>query len=457
VQKAIAEGVPQTDERQTSGRIWSVRAYPVFDSAGNVEAAVSFGQDITEQRHLKEQFYQSQKMESIGRLAGGVAHDLNNLLSPILGYGEMLLEDAVPGDPRQESIKQIVDAGKRAQTLVRQLLAFSRKQPLQFQAVDLNKLLRDFKRLLRRTLREDIEIQAHLDKAIPRIQGDVGKLEQVVMNLAVNAQDAMPQGGTLTMETARAELDEEQVKGERDLAPGSYVMLAISDTGSGMDAHTLAHMFEPFFSTKEKGKGTGLGMSTAYGIIKQHGGDIWAFSKPGTGSTIRVYLPAADEIPAEPAHPPQKGADPTGTESVLLVEDDQQVRSLAAGLLERYGYRVLAAESGHAALSLLEGHTGPLDLLLTDVVMPGMNGRQLYEAVSGIYPQVRVIYMSGYTDDVIADHGILDTGVHFIEKPFSVKTLAAKIREVLDNPDRPDKLDSPDSPDSPDNPGREDG
>ncbi len=387
-----------------------------------------------ERARLEEQFHQSQKLESIGRLAGGVAHDLNNLLSPILGYSEMLLADAVGRDPRRDSLTAIVTAGKRARDLVRQLLAFGRKQTLKVEPVDLNGLLKHFHRLLRRTIREDIVIHMDLDRTLPPIQGDAGQLEQVVMNLAVNAQDAMPDGGELTIETSAAVLDEAYAAHHEGVTPGPYVMLAVSDTGCGMDAETREHIFEPFFTTKEKHKGTGLGLATIYGIVKQHAGHIWIYSEPGAGSTFKVYLPmAGGKVFAEAEAPkPIPATDPDGTETILVVEDNQQVRELTITILQREGYRVLSAHSGESALIELNRHEGPVHLLLTDVVMPDMNGRELFDKISSTHPHMKVLYMSGYTDNVIAHSGVLDADIGFIQKPFTVTGLAAKVREVLD-------------------------
>lgn len=322
--------------------------------------------------------------------------------------------------------------GKRAKSIVRQLLAFSRKQPLQFQSLNINDILKGFKKLLRRTLREDIGIQIHFGESIPQVEGDLGQIEQVIMNLVVNAQDAMPEGGILTIETAQVDLDENYAKQKNGVTAGSYVMLAISDNGIGMDEDTFNQLFEPFFTTKEQGKGTGLGMSTAYGIIKQHGGNIWAYSEPGQGTTIKIYLPVTTKpgevIPrADHRKPVSKGM-----ETVLLAEDDQQVRNLTKAILERYGYKVLVAGSGQEALSIVINHEGPIQLLITDVIMPDMNGKELYQKISKDYPEIKVLYMSGYTDNVIAHHGGIDPGVNFIEKPFNVKTLAAKVRQVLE-------------------------
>ena len=384
--------------------------------------------------HLQEQFAQAQKLESIGRLAGGVAHDLNNLLSPILGYGEMLLEDTPDNDPRRESLKEIVHAGKRARDLVRQLLAFSRKQTLEFAPLDLNLLLTRFEKLLRRTIREDVAIHMNLDPSLPLIKGDVGQLEQVVMNLAVNAQDAMPDGGTLSITTTEIELDGIDVERFEGGIPGPHVILTVKDTGMGMTDNTLKHLYEPFFTTKEIGKGTGLGLATVYGIVKQHGGTIQAQSSPGE-TIFRVYLPVFLEgltadlpktVNASPSHGARRG------ETILLVEDNEQVRDLSVIILNREGYEVLVAENGNDALARLADHPGHVDLLLTDVVMPEMNGKELFQAVSALYPEIRLVYMSGYSDDVIAHHGVMDAGVHFIQKPFAVNALVSKIREVLD-------------------------
>ena len=423
----------QTETRLPDGTWVDLRVIPIFDKDRNVEMFMEWVRDITEREKLQHQLHQAQKMESIGRLAGGVAHDLNNLLSPILGYSEMLLEDFPGSDPQKEQMKEIVRAGNRAQDLIRQLLAFCRKQPLKFQAMQLNMLLEDFKKLLCRTLREDIKIHWRLAPSLPQIQGDPGQLEEVIMNLAVNAQDAMLEGGVLTLETARVELDENYAKEKGGISPGPYVMLAISDTGTGMDAQTLEHLFEPFFTTKEKGKGTGLGMSTAYGIVKQHGGSILTYSQLGFGTTMKVYLPVADQaVKQTPARAP-KPSEAKGSETILLAEDDQQVRDLAAIALERFGYNVLAAANGREALAILESLEGPLHLLFTDVIMPDMNGKELFEQISRLRPEARVLFMSGYTDDVIAHHGVIDAGIPFIGKPFNLKALAEKIREVLDD------------------------
>ncbi len=387
-----------------------------------------------ERAELEAQFHQAQKLESVGRLAGGVAHDLNNLLSPILGYAEMLREEIVETDPGWEPLEEILDAGIRARDLVRQLLAFSRKQTMEFRHIDLNSLLSGFERLLRRTIREDIVIRMGLAETLPLVEGDVGQLEQVTMNLAVNAQDAMPDGGTLTLETALVELDEsyKEPRERHMVKPGFYAMLVVSDTGSGMDKQTIEQVFEPFFTTKELGKGTGLGLATVYGIVKQHGGNVWVYSEPGLGTSFKIYLPVSMEASETIEPPAAKPSVLEGSETVLLVEDSVQVRRLCRTVLERRGYRVLAAEDGMEALQMQKHHDGPVHLLLTDVVMPDMNGKELFDRLSSDYPDLKVVYMSGYTDDVIVRHGVLEPEVHFMQKPFAVHALATRVREVLD-------------------------
>ncbi|MBA4364559.1 MAG: hypothetical protein C0398_00955 [Coprothermobacter sp.] len=387
-----------------------------------------------EKAKLEEQYRQAQKMESVGRLAGGVAHDLNNLLTPILGFGGLLLDDFSPDDPHRESVQQIVKAAEKSRDLVRQLMAFGRKQVLEFRPLDLNAVVTEFEKLLRHTLHEDIALKVILALSIPAVLGDIGQLEQVVMNLAVNAQDAMPEGGRLTIETSVADLDAAYVAAHQGVVPGRYVLLVISDTGIGMDAETQERIFEPFFTTKEKGKGTGLGLATVYGIVKQHDGNIWVYSELGKGTTFKIYLPAV-ETAAEPVERAQVTPleDLRGTETILLAEDAAVVRSLAQGILEQQGYRVLLAENGRAALSILAGYDGPVQLLLSDVVMPEMNGRELFASISKDHPGMKVLYMSGYTENVIAHRGVLEAGVQFIQKPFTIHALAAKVRYTLDD------------------------
>ncbi len=442
VQKAMFTKSPQKKEKKDDdGRFWLQRAYPSTDARGRVNAVVLFTQEITDRKRAEEekaqlqaQFYQSQKLESIGRLAGGVAHDLNNLLSPILGYGEMLLENNVEKNDLKKSVRHIVEAGKRAQTMARHLLAFSRKQILEFKPLDLNALLKEFEKLLRYTLRENIKIHMVLAESLSPFKGDAGQIEQVLMNLAVNAQDAMPNGGRLFIETAEVEIDETYARRHKGVTPGAYLMLAVSDTGGGMDEEMIENIFEPFFTTKEEDKGTGLGLSTAYGIVKQHGGNIWAYSEPGLGSTFKVYLPVSpDSYEAEePSLKEVLESDLSGTETIMVAEDEKAVRELVVQILKKQGYNVLAGKNGNDALSKLNHYDSAVHLLITDVVMPDINGKELYEKVVGLYPDIKVIYISGYAEDVITYHGMMDAKMNFLQKPFSVKGLTAKIREVLD-------------------------
>lgn len=384
-----------------------------------------------EKQHLEKQLRQAQKLESIGRLAGGVAHDLNNLLSPILGYSEMLLEDKVVPAPDDESVEQIYKAGVRARDIVRQLLAFSRRQTLEYQVLQLNKIIEDFKTLLRRTIREDIEIKIIKSKEPGLIKADIGQIEQVIMNLVVNAADAMSGAGLLTIETSQAELDENYILVHPNVKPGTYVVLSVTDTGCGMDQKTQAQIFEPFFSTKGE-LGTGLGLATVYGIVKQHGGNIWVYSEPGKGTTFKVYLPLANEVHKEKKSVKVVTSKHAGFETVLLAEDNEQVRKLASSILQRRGFNVLLAQDGSEALKIIDSHEGPLHILLTDVIMPDINGKELFNKIAQKYPNTRVLYMSGYTNDTIANHGVLDKGVKFIQKPFTAQALVAKVRETID-------------------------
>jgi PAS domain S-box-containing protein len=404
---------------------------------------LSLAQDISEHKRsekenarLEDQYRQAQKVEAIGRLAGGVAHDLNNLLTPILGYGEMLMDDFGSDDPRRSKVELIVKAGDRAKDLVRQLLSFARKQTLEYKSVDINKIIGGFEKLLRRIIREDITLEIIPSPEIRTIRADIGQIEQVIMNLAINAQDAMPQGGCLTMETALTELDEKYAASRPGVLPGLYVMLAVSDTGCGMDKETIGKIFEPFFSTKGD-QGTGMGLATVYGIVKQHGGNIWVYSEPGKGATFKIYLPVSEDAHIETKtreKPALKGKETLrGSETILLAEDSKQARILVLTMLEQHGYTIIEAENGIKALAALDSHDGPVHLLLTDVVMPGMNGKDLFAKASEKRSDLKVLYMSGYTENVIVHRGVLDEGVHFIQKPFTVKSLVAKVREVLDN------------------------
>lgn len=387
-----------------------------------------------EKTNLEKQIHQAQKLESIGRLAGGVAHDLNNMLSPILGYGELLMDD-LKADPQQkERLQQIVQAGHRARDLVGHLLAFSRRQTLAYTRLNLNQTLDRFEKLLRRTIREDIDLIIDPSADVQTIEGDIGQIEQVIMNLCVNAQDAMPDGGKLTIQTTMVDLDATCPVDHPGVLAGRYVMLAVRDTGIGMDADTQNQIFEPFFSTKGE-QGTGLGLATVYGIVKQHGGNVWVYSEPGRGTTFKVYLPVAEGAPEEEIAPEIPRGDLKGSETILLAEDNPQVRRLAADILKRQGYQLLVAENGSEALEKLKSHPGTVDLLLTDVVMPDINGKELYARLADQYPGLRVLYMSGYTDDVIAHKGVLDEGIDFIQKPFTIYGLSNKVREVLEQGD----------------------
>ncbi len=395
-------------------------------------AVLGLLRDMTEQKALKEQLLLAQKMESIGRLSGGVAHDLNNLLTPIMGYGDLVMEGLSPEDNRREDVEEILKAALRARDLVRQLLAFGRQQTMEFKALDLNDMVRRFQSLLRRTIRSDIELRFRPDPNAPTIRGDQGQLEQVIMNLAVNAQDAMPDGGLLNIETTQVELDEAFVKERSGLTVGHYALLSVSDTGSGMDAETRDKIFEPFFTTKERGKGTGLGLATVYGIVKQHEGHLWVYSEPGHGTAFKVYLPLADKSAIEQVALRHEVTDLGGTETIMVVEDEAMVRGLATRVLERHGYRVLDASDPQACLDFLDGYEESLDLLLTDVVMPGMNGRELYRKVRKVFPDAKVLYMSGYSEDIVAYRGVAEEGIPFIQKPFSVQGLATRVRRVLE-------------------------
>ena len=385
-----------------------------------------------EKTALEEQLLQAQKMESVGRLAGGVAHDFNNLLTIILSSCSLMTSELREGDPLLDDVRHIDDAGKRAVSLTRQLLAFSRRQMLQTKVIDLNLILDDLDKMLRRLIGEDIDIETDLDPDIWKVEADPGQIEQIVLNLAVNARDAMPGVGKLTIETANVELDEEYGRNHVDVMPGSYVMLAVSDTGSGMDSETTAQIFEPFFSTKDKDKGTGLGLSTVYGIVKQHGGNIWVYSEPGKGTIFKIYLPRSTATKKTAARTPTPVTDSHGTETVLVVEDEAAVLKLAVRMLERKGYNVLAARDGLEGQGVANTHEGPIHLLLTDVVMPRMGGKELAQKLLTTRPELKVLYMSGYTDNAIVHHGVLEKGTHFLQKPFSGDSLPQKVREVID-------------------------
>jgi PAS domain S-box-containing protein len=390
-------------------------------------------EDVTERRRLEEQLRQAQKMEAVGRLAAGVAHDFNNLLTIVIGYSDLVLQKLTAGDRMRPTMEEIKSAGERAAWLTRQLLAFSRKQVLQPQILDLSSLLTSADQMLRRMIGEDIELVTHLPPVLGHVKADRGQIEQVIMNLAVNARDAMPQGGKLTLEAANVELDSSYARSHEGVVPGPYVTIAMSDTGTGMDAETRAHIFEPFFTTKEPGKGTGLGLSTVYGIIKQSGGNIWVYSEPGKGTTFKVYLPRIDQA-VKAIAPGELRVEELlpGSETILLVEDEEAVRSLAREALEFRGYHVLETKGAIEALQVGERHKEHIHLLLTDVVMPQMGGRELAEHFAPLHPETKVLYMSGYADNAVVHHGLLDPGTALLDKPFTAESLARKLREVLD-------------------------
>ncbi len=387
--------------------------------------------DISERNHLEDQLRQSQKMESIGRLAGGIAHDFNNLLTAIIGYSQMAMRHMEQDSPAKNDIKEVEKAGKRAAELTAQLLAFSRKQVLQPKIIDLNQIVANIERMLHRVIGEDIQLSTKLSPDLGQVKADPGQIEQIIMNLAVNARDAMPRVGKLTIETANVELDESYAHTHVSVKTGPHVMLAFSDTGIGMDKQTQARIFEPFFTTKESGKGTGLGLSTVYGIVKQSGGNLWVYSEKGKGTTFKIYLPRIEELtePEETIAPALDSYSDTGT--ILLVEDDLTVRQLTRQILESNGYTILEATSSADALEICQQHEGKINLIITDVIMPEMSGRELAYQLMQLGNDVKVLYMSGYTDNSIVHHGILDAETPFLQKPFTSDSLTRKVREII--------------------------
>ncbi|MGH7215970.1 MAG: PAS domain S-box protein, partial [Nitrospiraceae bacterium] len=405
---------------------------PIEDGAGTIIGISKIARDITEQKSLAAQLRQSQKMEGIGQLAGGIAHDFNNLLTVINSYSAMVLGELDFSNPfARNGIEQIKEAGHRAASLTRQLLMFSRQQVLEPKVLDLNEVVSNIGKLLRRLIGEDITHVLRLHPALGRVKIDPGQLEQIIMNLAVNARDAMSGGGQLTIETDNVELDDTYARTHALVQPGPYVMLAVSDTGCGMDADTQGRIFEPFFTTKGLGSGTGLGLATVDGIVKQNGGNIWVYSELGKGTTFKIYFLRVEQTGALP----EPGAAPAellrGSATVLLAEDDEMVRALAQAILERYGYHVLAARNVHDALRFAQGGSEQIHLLLTDTIMPGMNGPELAKQVQSIRPEIKVLYMSGYTDKVISCTEGFEPGTAFLQKPFTPQTLTHKVNEVL--------------------------
>ncbi|WP_306590021.1 ATP-binding protein [Geothrix sp. 21YS21S-4] len=405
---------------------------PVVDASGAIRESVTVSQDITAELERESQYRQAQKMDAVGRLAGGVAHDFNNLLIPILVNSDLLLQRPDPDPQLTLLAAQISEAAGRAKRIVQQLLAFSRKQTLVLEPTDLNQVVVHFNQLLTRILHENVEVHTVLAEHLPLVRADAGQIEQIIMNLAINAQDAMPHGGRLTFSTEMAELDEAYVQTHPGVAPGSYAMLAVSDTGHGMAPETFEKIFEPFFTTKDKSKGTGLGLSTVFGIVQQHRGSIWVYSEPHHGTVFKIYLPLAKDLTLPVAAPPAEPERVRGTETILIVEDDTAVRDLATRILRQQGYTALAARDGQEALELLAGEGASSRLMVVDVILPGMNGRDLYALAATRIPGLRVLYMSGYTDNIIGEDELLDPKTPFLQKPFSIAGLTAKVRAALD-------------------------
>ncbi len=407
---------------------------PVYDQNGQIKHFIGIKTDISDKKKLEEQLRQSQKMEAVGKLAGGVAHDFNNLLTVINGYTDLLMATLKPENAMFDKLQQIRQAGQRATSLTDQLLAFSRRQVMQPVVLNLNDLIANTEKMLKRLIGEDIDLYTSLCSESTTIKADSGQIEQIIMNLAVNARDALPSGGKLTIETKRILLDEEYVKKHEGVKVGRYVMFAITDNGEGMDKETRQRIFEPFFTTKKTGEGTGLGLSTVYGIVKQSDGHIWVYSEPGKGTTFRIYLPAVeDEAEADvPKDDIKSRRSLRGSETILVVEDEDAVRTLVEESLQNYGYQLISASEGVQALKAAKSYTKTIHLLLTDVVMPNMSGKELAKKIHEIYPDIKICYMSGYTDNAIVRHGVLDKGVHLIQKPFSPPELAQKVREVLE-------------------------
>jgi PAS domain S-box-containing protein len=419
------------------GRRSDGREFPVEVSLSYIEVegelfGIAFVSDISQRKLLEAQLLHAQKMEAVGRLAGGVAHDFNNMLTVVAGYNRMILDELSPMDPLRGYAEEILKAADRAGALTNQLLAFSRRQVMQPRVINVNDVLTQTQKMLQRLIGEDVTLNLSLMADLGNIKADPNHIEQAIVNLAVNARDAMPTGGTITIETGNTQLDEHYSKTHLGVKPGEFVMIAVSDTGHGMDSATRQHIFEPFFTTKARGKGTGLGLATVYGMVKQSGGDIWVYSEPGQGTTFKLYFPrVAEGLSAESASAArtERGS---GCETILLVEDEKAVRDLTARLLKQLGYTALTAASGAEALEISHSFTGHIALLLTDVVMPQMSGRQVADALGVSRPGMKVLYLSGYTENAVVHHGVLETGVDFLPKPFTREVLGQKIRDVLE-------------------------
>ena len=419
--------------RKDGGTVWISDTAVITQGSENHPVMEGIMVDISERKLMEMQSQQARRMEAVGRLAGGIAHDFNNLLTIIKGYTELARQRTEGQTALRNDIERIDDASERAAALVRQLLAFSRKQVLQPKNLDLNGIVLSLEQLLRRLMGDDIRMQTELAADIGTIKADPSQIEQVLMNLVVNARDAMPHGGRLVVETCNAELDPAYASEHISVKPGKYVMLAVSDTGIGMSAETVAHIFEPFFTTKGGMRGTGLGLSTSYGIVKQSGGYIWVYSEPEKGTTFKVYLPRVDETAEPAAAVRSRTTPPKGTETILLVEDNESVRDLTETVLIAHGYKVFVTETPEHAQTVAAMPGADIQLVLTDVMMPSMSGRELVRKLTAKYPHLRVLYMSGYTDNVITSSGVLEPGLAFLQKPFTPALLAQKVREVLDS------------------------
>ncbi len=442
LQKKLVDHVPTSYEveaiRKDSSRVPVEVSSRLIYENGVPVAVQGSARDITERKRAEEalrasqlQLQQSQKLEAIGQLAGGVAHDFNNLLTAILGYTDLSLRRTDVEDSIRRNLEETRKAAERAASLIRQLLAFSRKQILEPKVLDLNVVVRDMHKMLTRLIGENIDLATRQAGDLGIVKADPCQVEQIIVNLVVNARDAMPRGGKVTIETANMTIDDTDALKHPSVKPGPYVMLAVSDTGTGIDEETQARIFEPFFTTKEVGKGTGLGLSTVYGIVKQSGGNIWVYSEPGAGTVFKVYLPRVEAT----EHTEKPITDTTifhGSETILLVEDEDVVRGLTRRILSEAGYNVLDARSGEEAIQLGRDYQGPIDLLLTDVVMPEISGREVAERLQELRPEARVLFMSGYTDEAIVRHGVLDANVEFIQKPFTWVRLGKKVRDILD-------------------------
>src|SRR4051794_9414879 len=428
-------GVAVWRHRTSTGRVIDIEAAVHDISYGGKPAQLAVLLDITGRRHLEDQLRQAQRMEAVGMLAGGVAHDFNNLLTIITGYSQLILNNLGAEDANRHSVEQIIKAGERAAALTKQLLAFSRRQVLQPKILDLNKLVNGMGAMLQRLIGEDVDLRLVLPPHLGSVSADPGQVEQVLMNLVVNARDAMPKGGVLTVETANVHLDDNYAGRHIAVKAGAYILLAVSDTGAGMDAATQARLFEPFFTTKGSGKGTGLGLSTVFGIVKQSGGSVEVYSEPGRGTSVKVYLPRIDQPVSVEAESARTGM-ARGSETILLVEDDEMVRTLVRETLQREGYKILDAPGPLEAKKISEQFKPAIQLMITDVVMPKVSGRELADQLARRRPDMKVLYMSGYTDNAVLNSGILQKEVAFLQKPFTPGALTEKVRDVLEGDNR---------------------